>query len=75
MKKDVAKVVMAAAGVPVPRGRVVHRLEAAKASCARAALCAEARFRGLLLRRVHRQKRTVASAAGAGGAETGLMAI
>ena len=30
MKKDVAKVVMAAAGVPVPRGRVVHRLEAAK---------------------------------------------
>jgi D-alanine-D-alanine ligase len=31
MKKDVAKVVMAAAGAPVPRGRVVHRLEAAKA--------------------------------------------
>lgn len=31
MKKDVAKVVMAAAGVPVPMGRVVHRLEAAKA--------------------------------------------
>jgi D-alanine-D-alanine ligase len=31
MKKDVAKVVMAAAGVPVPQGRVVHRLEAAKA--------------------------------------------
>ncbi|WP_442754395.1 D-alanine--D-alanine ligase [Methylocystis sp. JAN1] len=31
MKKDVAKVVMAAAGVPVPKGRVVHRLEAAKA--------------------------------------------
>ncbi|MBU3889260.1 D-alanine--D-alanine ligase [Methylosinus sp. KRF6] len=31
MKKDVAKSVMAAAGVPVPRGRVVHRLEAAKA--------------------------------------------
>ncbi|TRL36614.1 D-alanine--D-alanine ligase, partial [Methylosinus sporium] len=27
MKKDVAKSVMAAAGVPVPRGRVVHRLE------------------------------------------------
>lgn len=31
MQKDVAKVVMAAAGVPVPKGRVVHRLEAAKA--------------------------------------------
>lgn len=31
MKKDVAKVIMAAAGVPVPRGRVVHRLEAARA--------------------------------------------
>ncbi len=30
MQKDVAKVVMAAAGVPVPKGRVVHRLEAAK---------------------------------------------
>jgi D-alanine-D-alanine ligase len=31
MKKDVAKVVMAAAGVPVPKGRVVDRLEAARA--------------------------------------------
>jgi D-alanine-D-alanine ligase len=31
MKKDVAKVVMAAAGVPVPKGRVVHRLDAATA--------------------------------------------
>jgi len=31
MKKDVAKTVMAAAGVPVPAGRVVHRLDAAKA--------------------------------------------
>jgi D-alanine-D-alanine ligase len=31
MHKQVAKTVMAAAGVPVPRGRVVHRLEAAKA--------------------------------------------
>jgi len=31
MKKDVAKVIMAAAGVPVPLGRVVHRLEAARA--------------------------------------------
>jgi D-alanine-D-alanine ligase len=31
MKKDVAKSVMAAAGVPVPRGRVLHRLEAARA--------------------------------------------
>lgn len=31
MKKDVAKVVMAAAGVPVPKGRVVDRREAAKA--------------------------------------------
>lgn len=30
MKKDIAKSVMAAAGVPVPKGRVVHRLEAAK---------------------------------------------
>ena len=30
MKKDIAKSVMAAAGVPVPRGRVLHRLEAAK---------------------------------------------
>ena len=31
MKKDVAKSVMAAAGVPVPGGRVLHRFEAAKA--------------------------------------------
>ena len=31
MKKDVAKEVMAAAGVPVPEGRVVSRREAAKA--------------------------------------------
>jgi D-alanine-D-alanine ligase len=31
MNKDVAKLVMAAAGVPVPKGRVVHRREAAKA--------------------------------------------
>ena len=31
MKKDVAKLVMAAAGVPVPMGRVVDRREAAKA--------------------------------------------
>jgi D-alanine-D-alanine ligase len=31
MKKDVAKTVMSAAGVPVPKGRVLHRLEAAKA--------------------------------------------
>ena len=31
MQKDIAKVVMAAAGVPVPKGRVVHRLEAAQA--------------------------------------------
>jgi D-alanine-D-alanine ligase len=31
MKKDVAKTVMAAAGVPVPKGRVVDRLEAARA--------------------------------------------
>ena len=30
MKKDVAKLVMAAAGVPVPKGRVVDRREAAK---------------------------------------------
>lgn len=31
MQKDTAKVVMSAAGVPVPEGRVVHRLEAAQA--------------------------------------------
>jgi D-alanine-D-alanine ligase len=31
MQKDVAKVVMAAAGVPTPKGRVVHRLEAGRA--------------------------------------------
>lgn len=31
MQKDVAKTVMAAAGVPVPEGRVVHRSEAAEA--------------------------------------------
>ena len=31
MNKQVAKTVMAAVGVPVPRGRVVHRLEAASA--------------------------------------------
>ncbi|WP_457797332.1 D-alanine--D-alanine ligase [Methylocystis sp. S23] len=30
MKKDIAKSVMAAAGIPVPGGRVVHRLEAAE---------------------------------------------
>lgn len=31
MKKDIAKLVMAAAGVPTPKGRVVDRREAAKA--------------------------------------------
>ena len=31
MNKQMAKTVMAAAGVPVPEGKVVHRLEAAKA--------------------------------------------
>ena len=31
MKKDLAKVMLVAAGVPVPQGRVVSRLEAAKA--------------------------------------------
>jgi D-alanine-D-alanine ligase len=31
MKKDLAKVMLAAAGVPVPQGKVVSRLEAAKA--------------------------------------------
>ena len=31
MQKDVAKIVMQAAGVPVPRGRIVSRFEAAKA--------------------------------------------
>ncbi len=31
MNKEIAKTIMAAAGVPVPQGRVVHRLEAAKA--------------------------------------------
>lgn len=30
MQKDTAKLVMSAAGVPVPEGKVVHRLEAAK---------------------------------------------
>ncbi len=30
MQKDVAKTIMAAAAVPVPKGRVIHRLEAAK---------------------------------------------
>ncbi len=30
MNKEVAKSIMAAAGVPTPKGRVVHRLEAAK---------------------------------------------
>ena len=30
MQKDKAKIVMAAAGVPVPRGMVVNRSEAAK---------------------------------------------
>jgi len=30
MNKEVAKSIMATAGVPVPRGRVVHRLDAAK---------------------------------------------
>ena len=36
MQKDVAKVVMAAAGVPVPQGKVVSRHEAAKATRCRA---------------------------------------
>src|SRR5262249_23060414 len=30
MQKDLAKVVLAAAGIPVPQGRVISRLEAAK---------------------------------------------
>ena len=38
MQKDRAKAVMAAAGVPGPRGLTVHRLEAAQKPCHGAAL-------------------------------------
>ena len=51
MQKDVAKVVMAAAGVPVPEGRVVSRLEAAKDHADAAALCHQADRRRLQRRR------------------------
>lgn len=39
MNKEVAKSLMAAAGVPTPQGRVVHRLEAAKGMCCRRLMC------------------------------------
>ena len=58
MNKDVAKTVMAAAGVPVPKGRVVHRLEAAKAHALPPPYVLKPVFGGLVLRRVHRQGRT-----------------
>ena len=49
MRKDMAKVVMAAAGIPIAPGRMVSRLEAAQRHADGAALCPEAARRGLLL--------------------------
>ena len=46
---------MAAAGVPVPRGRVVHRLEAAKAHALTPPYVLKPVSEGSSLRRVHRQ--------------------
>ncbi len=51
---------MAAAGVPVAHGMTVSRFEAGKRARSAAALCGQARQRGLVGRRHHRQARTAA---------------
>ena len=63
MQKDRAKVIIEAAGVPVPEGVVVHRTKRRRPRAA-AALRGEAGQRGLLRRRHHRARGPHASAPG-----------
>ena len=72
MQKDVAKVVMQAAGVPVPEGKVVSRAEAAAGHPDAAALCDQADRRRLERRRLHRDRRARPPAAGAEPRRLGL---
>ena len=72
MQKDRAKVVMAAAGVPVPEGKVVSRLEAAKAHPFAAALRHQADLGRLQRRRLHRHRGPCPPAAGIDPAGLGL---
>ena len=71
MQKDRAKAVMAAAGVPVPRGVTVHRLEAAQRHVHVAALRRETRKRRIVRRRDHRAGRVGAIRRRSWGARTG----
>ena len=73
MQKDVAKVVMAKAGVAVPDGIVVSRQEAREVPRAAAALCDQADRRRLQRRGVHRHRGPFPSAPGAHAATTGPM--
>ena len=56
MQKDRAKVVMAAAGVPVPEGLVVSRFEAAKAHPLPRPYVIKPIAEGLERRRLHRDR-------------------
>ena len=64
MQKDVAKVVMAAAGVPVPRGQGGVAPRGGRRPPHAAALCHQADRRRLERRRVHRHRAARAPAAG-----------
>ncbi len=62
--KEKAKIVIAAAGIPVPRRQDRLALRGGEGACPAAALCAQADFGRLVLWRVHRQGGNLASAAG-----------
>ena len=64
MQKDKAKLIMQAAGVPVPQGLVVNRFEAAQTPRPAAALRRQAGQRRLLRRRHHRPRGAHAPAPG-----------
>ena len=64
MQKDVAKVLLRAAGVPVPEGMVVSRLEAAKEHLLPRPYVHQADRRGLERRRFHRHRAARPPAAG-----------
>ena len=71
MQKDQAKVILKAAGVPVPEGVDGPPPRSRDPSRPAAALRREAGQRGLLRRRHHRARGPLASAAGAACARTG----
>ena len=64
MQKDLARIVLAAAGVPIAHGLVVDRRRSRPTSCPAAALRAQAGERRLVVRRRHRQGGSHPSPAG-----------